>query len=321
MKTEVLEQIEKAVELGTENLPEVKTMEDFKNVKVNQRFFTYNYDLILRKNGNRGGEDVKRSKKFFDPIILNGRFDYDYTNVKVDTDNEIFDGTCTVMAKKRYGLPIVAQKIRKKTLEETANYNSQPATNWKPKTNFMSAIEVGYPVAILLDEIRDIIQTRYNLKGSGTLKEGELFGCVIRSERPFKGGRAAAKLADYKSEKILNLIDEDAKYSIDRLGFSKQYISKSGIQKVTDVTKEVMKLHFNSKKFSLDAFCRGLEMVGVFAPKTLEVANVVNEIKRLERKGKKLFQTEVVVKEEETVMIDDAAKRKLKRMEIFQTMV
>ena len=258
---QVAKRLQKAIEIGTENLTEVKSLKDLKKTKMNFNYFTYNHDMLLRMKGNRGGDEEGRVKDI-EKEILTGDFDYQYQTVRVGVDDVICDGRHRQLALKKFALPIVFQRVRKMSPEEVSKMNEYSKPKWDARTNFKSAIELNRVAAIWLDKLRDKVHIHFNLNKRNGVSVLQLYGCVMGNIKYFSGGKFSPKIGDY-NDALLTKLTERVESDVWGVGRFRDILNRYNVDRLTDVMKQVMKLHFDKNNdFDIHKFCDIIEKTG-----------------------------------------------------------
>ncbi len=248
--------IKEIIEKGIENLTEIKTKQELNEIKLNYRYYTYNYSLLKRMKGNRGGnEKIDRIVKKIDA----GSFDYDFAKIVIDKNGITCEGNCTTFALKERKMPIVFNVGRTKTLEEVAEFNDGTTKAWRPKEHFDAVIEIENPAALKLDEIRDKVNTDYNLSKIRGLSSGQLMSCVTENFKYLNGGKNAPRIQDF-TDNLLNKINDEAIHRIKQVARMKRIMYFCGYESPHHVIKYILPLHFDKNiDFDIEVFVDAIE--------------------------------------------------------------
>ena len=87
-----------------ENLTEVKSL---KKCKLNLNYYTNNHSIFKVREDNRSGLDSARVNNFVREI-KNGTYDYDMSNICIQVDGKIGEGTHRVRAHESTNTPILS---------------------------------------------------------------------------------------------------------------------------------------------------------------------------------------------------------------------
>lgn len=253
----------KKVERSLKNLKEVSTL---KKVKLNCNYFTYNYDLIKPREGNRAGLENKRVK-FYDKCIQQETFNFNYCLIQVDKDGDLGDGTHRFEALKKNNLPIRFTVVDKIDLNEISEYNSGMNSKWTPEGSFGSAFTGGSKVASNLSEMRDKLLQKYNLIVK-KISAPEMYGILVKNTKYFSSGLNAPTRRMYFDKKLVSKSNgKEFKKTLDLYASMKKELKSN--RDAYKVCKVVMDLHFNVQvAFDLSTFCDILNDQGFVLPKT-----------------------------------------------------
>lgn len=163
---------------------------------------TTNYSLFSLREGNRNGSQDKRIKNFRKKIAEN-RFYPLLGHIFVDRKGVIIEGNHRFEACVAEGKPIIFMVIDDMTLDEISDYNTNKISpSWKNLDNFGSAKTQNYELAIIFDDLRLDLISKYSERGltEKDLTAGEMYGILTEQPKMFGAGVNAVTLTMWKDK-------------------------------------------------------------------------------------------------------------------------
>lgn len=240
-----------------ENLTEVSNLSE---CKINLNYYTTNYSLFKTRGDNRSGLDNNRVKNFVKEIN-NGTYDYDLSNICIQMNGEVTEGTHRVQAHIKTKTPICFKVVRDKTVVEIAHFNSGMNSKWKPEEHFDSAHTSGSKAVIEIKPFRESMLKKYGI-ARNKLSAPELYGLLVGNPKHFSSGKQSPTVGMWLSDDLLPLTKKrEFKKLVAVYCEMKQRLIN--VRDSYKVCKSVMELHFDEKEeFDVYTFVKGMALKG-----------------------------------------------------------